>query len=427
MPNPLPVIAADFKQSRAGIVAVIALIALAVGLGVGVSAQERAFREGSTRAADAFDLLIGARGSETQLVLSSIYLQPSPLDLVEGAVLQDLIDDRRVQFASPIGFGDSYRGYPIVGVTGAFVEKNTGTVTQGTPFRAINQVVIGADVALQVGETFVPTHGRIAMVEGADEHAHLAYRVVGRLSRLGNPWDRAILAPIEAVWWVHGLPVGHKGYEDLYDLGEAHEAGAVRDHTDAELEALPLGPPFDRALLPGVPAIVVKPVSFAAAYQLRQQYRTDDRTMALFPAEVLLQIYSLVGDVRDLLAVISVITQVLVVGAILLAVLAALALRRKTIAVLRAMGASQGYIFLTVWLNVTLMIAIGAVLGLGVGWGTAKLLSAVFASGTGLVLPVALSFQEYALVGTIIGIGVLLAAIPSLLTYRQSVSAALRQ
>lgn len=427
MPNPLPVIVADFKQAKVGIVAVIALIALAVGLGVGVSAQERAFREGSTRAADAFDLLIGARGSETQLVLSSIYLQPSPLDLVEGAILQDLIDDRRVQFASPIGFGDSYRGYPIVGVTGGFVEKNTGTITDGTPFRAINQVVIGADVALQIGETFVPAHGRIAMAEGGAEHAHLTYRVVGRLSRLGNPWDRAILAPIEAVWWVHGLPVGHKGYEELYDLGEAHEAGAEHAYTDAELEALPLGAPFDRALLPGVPAIVVKPVSFAAAYQLRQQYRTDDRTMALFPAEVLLQIYSLVGDVRDLLAVISVITQVLVVGAILLAVLAALALRRKTIAVLRAMGASQGYIFLTVWLNVTLMIAIGALFGLGVGWGTAKLLSAVFASGTGLVLPVALSFQEYALVGTIIGIGVLLAAIPSLLTYRQSVSAALRQ
>ncbi len=421
MPNPLPVIAADFKQAKAGIVAVVALIALAVGLGVGVSAQERAFREGSTRAADPFDLLIGARGSETQLVLSSIYLQTSPLDLVDGGVLQDLIEDRRVRFASPIGFGDNYRGYPVVGVTPAFVTENTGKVVEGTVFRAINQVVVGFDVRLEVGETFTPTHGRVTQVGDEGGHGHLAYKVAGRLSRLGNPWDRAILAPIEAVWWVHGLPAGHPEYAAIFDLGADHGDATVN------LEALPLGPPFDRAHLPGVPAIVVEPTTFAAAYQLRQQYRTDERTMALFPAEVLLQIYSMVGDVRDLLAVISVITQVLVVGAILLAVLAALALRRKTIAVLRAMGASQGYIFLTVWLNVTLMIAVGAVLGLFVGWGTAEVLSAVFAGRTGLLLPVSLSFQEYALVATIVAIGVVLAAIPSLLTYRQSVSAALRQ
>jgi putative ABC transport system permease protein len=423
MPNPLPVIAADFKQAKAGIVAVVALIALAVGLGVGVSAQERAFREGSTRAADSFDLLIGARGSETQLVLSTIYLQTSPLDLIDGGVLQDLNEDPRVRFASPIGFGDNYRGYPIVGVTAQFLTQHAGQIVEGRVFRAINQVVVGYDVQLEVGATFEPTHGRITQVGAEAAHSLLSYTIVGRLSRLGNPWDRAILAPIEAVWWVHGLPAGHAQYADVFDLGDEH-AGAAQT---AALEALPLGPPFDRAYLSGVPAIVVEPTTFGAAYQLRQQYRADERTMALFPAEVLLQIYSLVGDVRDLLAVISVITQVLVVGAILLAVLAALALRRKTIAVLRAMGASQGYIFLTVWLNVTLMIAVGAMLGLLVGWGTAEILSAVFAGRTGLMLPVSLSAQEYTLAGSIVAIGLVLAAIPSLLTYRQSVSTALRQ
>ena len=77
--------------------------------------------------------------------------------------------------------------------------------------------------------------------------------------------------------------------------------------------------------------------------------------------------------------------------------------------------------------NVTLMIAVGAVLGLGVGWATARLLSSVFAGQTGLSLPVSLGAQEYGLVAVIIGIGVLLAAIPSLLTYRAPVSSALRQ
>ena len=435
MANPFPVIAADVKQAKGGVLAIIVLIALTVGLGVGISAQERALREGTTRAADAFDLLVGARGSETQLVLSSIYLQPSPIGLIDGNILQDLIDDPRVKFAAPIGFGDNFQGYPIVGSTKDFITQGGGALEEGRAFRAINEVVVGRDVRVNVGARFTPSHGAF-MADDAG-HSHLQYVVVGRMPRLGNPWDRAIIAPIEAVWWVHGLPAGHPEYANVFSLAPAdddehvaHAGEHAEEHgmmTQAELAALPLGPPFDRSLLPGVPAIVVKPQTFAAAYILRQQYRTDERTMALFPAEVLLQLYSVLGDVRDLLAVVSVITQVLVVGAVLLAVLAALALRRKTIAVLRAMGASQGYIFLTVWLNVTLMIAIGAVLGLLVGWATARVLSGVFAGQTGLTLPVSLGAQEYGLVGVIIAIGVLLAAIPSLLTYRQPVSSALRQ
>lgn len=430
MANPFPVIAADVKQAKGGVLAIIVLIAVAVGLGVGISAQERALREGTTQAAAAFDLLIGARGSETQLVLSAIYLQPSPIDLIDGNILQDLAENPRVRFAAPIGFGDNYRGYPIIGSTKDFLTQGGGALVEGRAFGAINEVVVGRDVRVQIGESFVPSHGRMADEEG---HSHLSYTVVGRMPRLGNPWDRAILAPIEAVWWVHGLPAGHPEYANIFSLaaepGHEDHAGehAEDGPTQAELNALPLGPPFDRAYLPGVPAIVVKPATVAAAYALRQQYRSDPRTMALFPAEVLLQLYSILGDMRDLLAVVSVITQVLVVGAVLLAVLAALALRRKTIAVLRAMGASSGYIFLTVWLNVTLMIATGAVLGLGVGWATARLLSSVFAGQTGLTLPVSLGAQEYGLVAVIIAIGVLLAAIPSLLTYRAPVSSALRQ
>ena len=74
MGNPLPIVIAEFKRSRADTAAVIVLVALSVALGVAISAQSRALREGSSRAADLFDLIIGTPGSETQLVLSTVYL-----------------------------------------------------------------------------------------------------------------------------------------------------------------------------------------------------------------------------------------------------------------------------------------------------------------------------------------------------------------
>jgi putative ABC transport system permease protein len=416
--NPWPLVFADLRQNRAGAIAIVLLVAVAVALGVAVSAQERALRQGSAKAAEKFDLLVGAPGSETQLVLSAVYLQVAAIDLVKPEVLAELGREPTVRFASPLGFGDSYRGHAIVGVIPAFVGHLAGGgLGEGRGFQTLDEVVVGADVDLALGASFTPTHGQVES-EDAEHHEGFGHRVVGRLPRLGNPWDRAIVAPIEAVWWVHSLPIGHTVDEArLYPGG----SGGTPDWS-----AVPIGPPWDEAELTGVPAIVVHPASFGAAYQLRQKYRSRDDTMAVFPAEVLIQLYGLLGDVRDLVAVISVLTQVLVIGAVLLAVLASLAQKRRLIAVLRALGASRGFVFATVWLSVVLMLATASLLGLGLGWLAAILLSHLFAAKTSVALSVALSGQELTLVLAIVAIGLLLATIPAALTYRGSVSAGLR-
>ncbi|MGO7203710.1 ABC transporter permease, partial [Rhizobium ruizarguesonis] len=83
-------ILSDLRRLWAGSLVVVLLVALATALGVSVVLQERALRLGSARAADKFDLVIVAGGSETQLVLSSVFLQPSPLPLMPGEVLGKL-------------------------------------------------------------------------------------------------------------------------------------------------------------------------------------------------------------------------------------------------------------------------------------------------------------------------------------------------
>lgn len=416
--NPLPFALAEWRRTRAGVLAVVLLVALAVGLGIAVSSQERALREGTARAADAFDLLIGAPGSETQLVLSTVYLQPASIALIDGRILAELQGDPDVAFAAPLGFGDNWQGHPIVGSIASFVTQGGRLApVEGRVFQRIDEVVVGIDVPLAVGATFVPVHGQVAT--GDDEaHTSFTYRVVGRLPRQGNPWDQAIIATIEAVWWVHALPVGHP-----LDAAKVWPKGA---HAEPDVDAVPIGPPWDAAELPGVPAIVVKPASFAAAYQLRQRFRAAEATMAVFPAEVLVQLYGLLGDVRDLVAVISLLTQVLVIGAVLLAVLASLAQRRRTLGVLRALGASRGFVFATVWTSVASMLATGAVLGILVGWGAAYAVSALFEARTAVALPVAIGTGELGLAAAIVAAGLVLASIPAALTYRLSVSAALR-
>jgi putative ABC transport system permease protein len=409
MINPLPIVVADMRRTLVGVIAVMCLIAVAVALGVAVSAQERALRQGSTRAADPFDLLVGAPGSPTQLVLSTVYLQPAAIELVDGEVLRKLTETEGVKFAAPLGFGDFYRGYPIVGSTADFLTQGGKVeLAEGRVFQSMWEVVAGANVKLNIGDVFTPTHG-VALLEDAPDAEHaIKYTVVGRMPALGSPWDKAFIAPIEAVWVVHSLPTGHKPLADGSPDPDA------------------IGPPWLAGETPGVPAIIVKPASIRDAYVLRQKYRRGG-TLALFPAEVLIAMYARLGDARDLLAMISVATQALVIGAILLAVFASLALRRRQFAVLRALGASRTYVFATIWLHVSVMITVGAAAGLGLGWVSALALSRVFEAKTGIALPVTLTLQEIGLAGALIVIGFVLAAIPGLMSYRQSVSAALQR
>jgi putative ABC transport system permease protein len=320
--NPWPVVLADLRSLRW--VAWIAplLVAIAVSVGVALSAQERGLRQASARAADDFDLLIGAPGSQTQLVLTTVYLQPEALPLIDGAVLAALSGDPRVKAAAPIAFGDIAHGYPIVGTTSAFASRwGRLTPAEGRFFAAEGEAVVGADVRLALGQSITPAHATAGHhaplgVEVAEEahhrHEGVHYTVVGRLPRFGSPWDHAILVPVESVWEIHGLGNGH-----------ADEHGER------------VGPPFDAAKVPGVPAIVVKPRSVADAYTLRGIYRRGG-TMAFFPAEVLVSVYRTLGDVRDLLLVAAILNDVVVFAAVSILLLALAGLRRRRYAVLRA-------------------------------------------------------------------------------------------
>ena len=137
--------------------------------------------------------------------------------------------------------------------------------------------------------------------------------------------------------------------------------------------------------MPGVPAIVVKANSVGDAYRLRAELRRGGTT-AVFPAEILLDLYSTLGDARDVLAIISVAAQALVIAAVLLAVFAVLAARRQQLAVLRALGASRSFVFAVVWCQVMIMIAAGALIGLGLGWFGAQAISRIVEARTGLAM-----------------------------------------
>ena len=177
--------------------------------------------------------------------------------------------------------------------------------------------------------------------------------------------------------------------------------------------------------MPGVPAIAVKPESVGAAYALRGKFRTTD-SLALFPAEVLNELYGTLGDVRDLMSLLALATQALVVLAVLLALLVGFLARARQFAVLRAIGASPGYVFCVIWLEVSVLVTGGAVLGLALGYGTSWVLSGWIATRIGFLLPLSIGYEELLLAASLAGIGLIIATLPALLSLRRPIAEGLK-
>uniref|UniRef100_UPI0002558227 hypothetical protein n=1 Tax=Oceanicola sp. S124 TaxID=1042378 RepID=UPI0002558227 len=321
---PWPLVRALLARFRWTNALFVGLIAVSVAMGIGLLAQERGLRAASARAADKFSLVVAAPGSEMTLLLATVFLQPSDVALLDGETFRRIAETESVEIAAPLAFGDSYRGAPVVGTVADFVLYLSDGQIEGRLWADHGEAVIGASVALEIGEGFSPAHGHGA---GAEEgaHAHSQLRVVGRMAPTGTPWDRAVLIPVEAVWEVHGLANGHAPGDD---------------------EAL--GPPFDPAYFPGTPAVVVKASALWANYALRDSFTETGRSMAFFPATVLTQLYAVMGDVRQAMSVMAAVTQVLVAGSVLAGLLILTRLFRRQIAMLRALGAPRRFVLAVV-------------------------------------------------------------------------------
>ena len=425
--NPFPIVFASLRRHWVMNTLFIALIAVAVAIGVGITAQERALRQGSAHAADKFDILVAAPGSHTDIVMNTIFLRPSAVNLLEGPIWSKLLDDDRVDFAAPLAFGDSWHDHSIIGSTAQFIDYLSGGLHDGTIFADHEEAVIGAAVPLEIGDTFEPAHGH--GFEAEEQHHHgVNITVVGRMNATGTPWDSAIIVPVEQVWEVHSLASGHA--EDDHDDDHDHATTGSAEHADHEdheheQETVKLGPPFDGLDLPGVPAMVVHPKSVAGAYGIRSSYRTDHST-AFFPAEVLVEMYQMLGNAGTVMRWMALGTQALVVAAILAAVLALMQIYRKQFAVLRALGAPRSYIFGSIWLYVAILVVFGAAIGLALGWGVAQAVSQVFTAETGMSMTATIGRPELGLAAGFVIIGFALALVPAFMLYRKPVVEALR-
>ena len=380
----------------------VALVALSVGLGVGLIAQERGLRQASARVAAKFDLILAAPGDEIAMLMATVYLQPTGAPLLDGATWDQVSRSAGAALVAPIAYGDSWQGHPLVGSTAEFVAHLSGDLAEGRMFAENWQAVIGARVPLEIGAHLSPAHGEGEVAEH-DAHEGIEFEITGRMAPTGSPWDDAIIVPVESVWLTHGLGNGHE---------------------DAESDRI--GAPFDPRHFPGTPAILIATHDLAAAYGLQAQF-SSDRTMAFFPGAVLARLHGLMGNLREVMSVLSLGTQILVAASVMAGLIVLSRLFARRLALLQALGAPARMIFALVWAHAALLLGAGAVLGLGVGLVAVRGLSAVLSARSGLLIEPHLGWPELHLVAAYFTLALLVALVPAALALTRPVTQELRR
>jgi putative ABC transport system permease protein len=433
-------------RSFANVLTVLAVM-LGVGLALVVPMSVSAFEKGAVQAASIFDLLITADGSQAQAVLNSIYYQDVPLSNMPYRVYEALKEDERTVRAVPLGFGDNYEGFPIVGTTLKYFELRAKPsdppyyrLEQGELFSSEEHAVIGSFVAsslgLNVGDRFQPMHGVEAVFE-EEAHNH-EYEVSGILKATGGPSDRAIYVDLASVWEVHGQ--GKHTHEEESHADEPHtdelhtdelnsdEVAAHEEELHAEVGGWTLEN-LDTISLTnldtddrGITAILWAPHDLNDVYVVANQINNDvDGIQAIFPGSVISRLALMVGEGRQTYSLLANLILVLAIITVALNTYANALQAQKNLAILRAVGVPRVVVAGSVVLESLLLSFTGIVLGVVAAYGGTYLVGQLVNAQTSISFQAPeLTQGDWLRALILLPVAVLFALLPALCSARRS-------
>ncbi len=335
-------------------------IAAAVLLFVAVENLRQGARTSFERTISDTDVIVGARSSPINLILYSVFQIGDPTNNVTWETYQDIKARKDVAWVVPISLGDTHRGFRVVGTTPdyfthyKYADSQSLTYQQGTVFTDLFDVVLGAQVARELGYEL---DTKITLSHGLGgtsfvNHDDLPFRVTGILKPTGTPVDRSVMVSLAAIEAIH------KGWQ------RGTPTALSKLNTPDTLRQTSLTPDSVTAMLVGA-------TSRVRSLGLQRDLNTykAEPLQAVIPGVALSQLWNVVSVVERALALVS--SFVIAVGliGILTSILTSLNERRREMAILRAMGARGRHIVSLLISEAALLAFIGSVLGLTILYG----------------------------------------------------------
>ncbi len=351
---------------------------------------ERAFE----RDLAGIDVVVGAKGSPMQLILSGVFHLDVPTGNVPLVAVKELEKHPQVAKLIPLSLGDSFRGFRIVGSTPAYLDHYQVKLAQGAIWSSPMEAVLGAQVArqtgLKVGDSFTGSHG---LGGGGAAHGQTPYVVSGVLAPSGSALDRLVLTSLASVWQVH----------------ESETA------LDAE----------DRKVLESERELTLALIQYRtplAAVTFPRFINTTTEMQAAAPALEITRLLNMVGVGTDMLRVLAGVLLLTAGLSVFIALWSAVRERRTDLALLRMLGASPRKVAGLLLYEALWLALLATALGLLAGQGLTALVGWLLQLDKSLQLLVWAWPPVLGLVPLLaVGVALLSALLPAVQAYRVSV------
>lgn len=385
-------------------------IALSMTLLTGVDRFRYAAQAGFTGTLSQTDLIVGARGGDLPLLLSTVFHMGNASNEISWETYQHFSHHPAVAWTIPISMGDSHKGYRVVATDENFYahyqyrHDHHLALAQGRVPASYSEIAIGSEVAASLHYTLGQ---KLTLSHGIEEHSILKhdnapFTIVGILAPTATPVDRALYITLL------GEEAMHYGWEGGTPPAIGEELPKL-DPTKLQVKSI-------TAFLLGTKSRI----STLFLQREIDSYKPEPLT-AIIPAYTLQELWSILDYADSTLSIIS--AAVLVVGllAMLIALYTALNERRREIVILRAVGFHARQIIALFLMEAGLIATIGTALGISIAYGALYVLRNVIEVRFGLpIAMVGLSTRVEIYAVAAIGSGLLVGLIPAFLAYRNS-------
>ena len=329
------------------------------------------------------DIVVGAKGSPLQLILSSVYHIDIPTGNIAYSQAKKIMNNPQIEESIPLALGDNWRGFRIVGTTTNYIRHYDMSLSTGRYWDQNFEVVVGSSVNLDIGDEFMGVHG---LLEDGSSHEEHKYNVVGILKPSGTVIDRLILTSLNSVLDIHGLHKVEdsfkKNHEHQHDHDhhkeenhDVHEHDHDKEKHKNEDENHHKHSKNDKQTnktnelgSSEITALLIKTKSPIANINLPRSINRESSLQAANPALEINRLISLFGIGSKSFAILSLILILIASLNIFSGLASNLENRMGDLAVLRAVGFSKKRIFKIIVLEGILVVLIGILLGILIGF-----------------------------------------------------------
>ena len=413
----------SFRPLSTGLNAILLAFGLAI-ITVLLLVQHQ-FEQKMTRDAAGIDLVVGAKGSPLQLILSSVYHIDFPTGNIKMEEAQRISRSRLVKKVIPLAMGDNVQGLRILGTNHDYLDLYAVKFAAGKAWEKPFEVTLGAESAkilgLKLGDSFSGSHG---ISVGSHDHDQHAFTVTGILAPSGKVVDRLVLTSIESVWYTHDE---EGGAEPI-----ASEVEEETSLTPEEAPDLGMDPHLQAVAARGFPitdqdrevtTLLVRYRNPMAAIQLPRMINSGTSMQAASPAFEMSRLFELLGVGISLLQGLAIALVVIAGLSIFIALYNSLKERKYDLAILRTLGASRGQLVGLVFLEGISLTTLGAILGIGFGHGFLALVVALTSQEVvSLVDPWVFLPEEGLIFAYALAVGIVASLIPAWSAYQTSIA-----